>query len=70
MQHLDASGQAAAKQRVLEDAFWHLPRCGEVIYPAIFGLTWDYRSRARLSVRLVPKGGVWWASTRSAAAYR
>lgn len=58
MQHLDASGQAAAKQRVLEDAFWHLARLRpEVIYPAIFGPAWGYRSRARLSVRLVPKKG-------------
>ncbi len=58
MQHLEASGQAAAKQRVLEDAFWHLARLRpEVIYPAIFGPAWGYRSRARLSVRLVPKKG-------------
>lgn len=58
MQHLDAAGQAAAKQRVLEDAFWHLARIRpEVIYPAIFGPAWGYRSRARLSVRLVPKKG-------------
>jgi len=58
MQHLDASGQAAAKQRVLEDAFWHIARTRpEVIYPAIHGPVWGYRSRARLSVRLVPKKG-------------
>ncbi|MDR2240083.1 MAG: 23S rRNA (uracil(1939)-C(5))-methyltransferase RlmD [Zoogloeaceae bacterium] len=58
MQHLDASGQAAAKQRALEDAFWHIGRLRpEVIYPAIHGQAWGYRSRARLSVRLVPKKG-------------
>jgi 23S rRNA (uracil1939-C5)-methyltransferase len=58
MQHLEASGQAAAKQRVLEDAFWHIARTRpEVVYPAIYGPAWGYRSRARLSVRLVPKKG-------------
>ncbi|CAG0930634.1 MAG: 23S rRNA (uracil(1939)-C(5))-methyltransferase RlmD [Rhodocyclaceae bacterium] len=58
MQHLAAPGQAAAKQRVLEDAFWHIGRLRpEVVYPAIQGPSWGYRSRARLSVRLVPKKG-------------
>ncbi|MBI4987293.1 MAG: 23S rRNA (uracil(1939)-C(5))-methyltransferase RlmD [Rhodocyclales bacterium] len=58
MQHLDAPGQAAAKQRVLEDAFRHLARLRpEVVYPAMLGPAWGYRSRARLSVRLVPKKG-------------
>jgi 23S rRNA (uracil1939-C5)-methyltransferase len=58
MQHLDAPGQAAAKQRVMEDAFWHIARVRpEVVYPAIYGPAWGYRSRARLSVRLVPKKG-------------
>lgn len=58
MQHLDAPGQAAAKQRVLEDAFWHIGRLRpETVYPAIQGSAWAYRSRARLSVRLVPKKG-------------
>jgi 23S rRNA (uracil1939-C5)-methyltransferase len=60
MQHLEGAGQAAAKQRVLEDALWHIGRVRpEVIYPAIHGPAWGYRRRARLSVRLVPrKGGV------------
>jgi len=58
MQHLDPAGQAAAKQRVMEDAFWHIGRLRpEIIYPAIYGQSWAYRSRARLSVRLVPKKG-------------
>jgi len=58
MQHLDLKGQAAIKQRVLEDAFWHIARLHpEVVYPAIYGSPWGYRSRARLSVRLVPKKG-------------
>jgi 23S rRNA (uracil1939-C5)-methyltransferase len=58
MQHLDAPGQAAVKQRVLEDTFWHIARIRpEVVYPVIQGPMWGYRSRARLSVRLVPKKG-------------
>lgn len=58
MQHLDLSGQAATKQRVLEDALWHIGRIRpEVVYPAIVGPAWGYRSRARLSVRLVRKKG-------------
>ena len=58
MQHLDPAGQAAAKQRVLEDAFRHIGRISpEVVYPAIHGPAWGYRSRARFSVRLVQKKG-------------
>lgn len=58
MQHFDAPGQAAVKQRVLEDALWHLARLrAEVVLPAIQGVPWGYRSRARVSVRLVPKKG-------------
>jgi len=60
MQHLDPVAQAAAKQRVLEDALRHIGGLRpQVIYPAIHGPSWRYRDRARLSVRLVPsKGGV------------
>ncbi|GAA5181456.1 23S rRNA (uracil(1939)-C(5))-methyltransferase RlmD [Niveibacterium umoris] len=60
MQHLDAGAQVAAKQRVLEDSLWHIARLKpELIYPAIYGPTWGYRYRARLTVRQVPtKGGV------------
>jgi 23S rRNA (uracil1939-C5)-methyltransferase len=58
MQHLGGPGQAAAKQRVLEDGLWHIGRMRpEVIFPAIHGPSWGYRTRARLSVRLVPKKG-------------
>jgi 23S rRNA (uracil1939-C5)-methyltransferase len=59
MQHLNLPGQAAAKQRVLEDALWHLARLKpEQIYPPITGTGWAYRLRARLSVRHVAgKGG-------------
>jgi 23S rRNA (uracil1939-C5)-methyltransferase len=58
MQHLDSSAQAATKQRVMEDALWHLGRLKpEIIYPAIYGPAWGYRYRARIGVRLVPKKG-------------
>lgn len=60
MQHADASAQVAVKQRVLED---QLQRIGsvtpEVMLPPIYGPSWGYRHRARLSVRhVVKKGGV------------
>ncbi|MCX7179752.1 MAG: 23S rRNA (uracil(1939)-C(5))-methyltransferase, partial [Proteobacteria bacterium] len=48
MQHLQPAAQVAAKQRVLENAFWHLARLHpEELYPAIHGPSWDYRYRAR-----------------------
>lgn len=58
MQHLEPGAQTAAKQRVLEDALWHLGRLRpETIFPAIAGPAWGYRYRARLSVRFVAKKG-------------
>ncbi len=58
MQHLDARAQVAAKQRILED---NLQRIGKVkpetILAPIYGETWGYRQRARLSVRHVLKKG-------------
>ncbi len=58
MQHIEASVQVAAKQRVLED---NLERLGKVrpgsILPAIVGPAWGYRNRARLSVHYVEKKG-------------
>ncbi|MDR2881288.1 MAG: 23S rRNA (uracil(1939)-C(5))-methyltransferase RlmD [Azoarcus sp.] len=58
--HLDPLAQAAVKQRVMEDAFWHIAKLRpEIIYPAMTGQTWGYRQRARLGVRKVPsRGGV------------
>jgi len=58
LQHLEAAAQVAAKQRVLEDALWHIGRvrAGELLTP-IHGPAWGYRQRARLSVRDVPKKG-------------
>ncbi len=58
MQHIDARSQVAAKQRVLEDCFWHIGRLHpEQILPPIHGPAWGYRHRARLTVRYVPKKG-------------
>lgn len=60
MQHLAPDAQVAVKQRILEDAFQHLAglKPQQMLAP-IYGPTWGYRYRARLTVRLVPrKGGV------------
>ncbi|WP_374338782.1 23S rRNA (uracil(1939)-C(5))-methyltransferase RlmD [Leeia sp.] len=58
MQHLEPAAQVAAKQRVLEDNLWHIGKVkAERILPAIYGPTWGYRHRARLSARLVVKKG-------------
>ena len=58
MQHLEASAQVAAKQRVLEE---NLARIGkvkpEMILPTLHGPAWGYRHRARISARLVEKKG-------------
>jgi len=60
LQHMDPSAQVAAKQRMLEDNLWHIGRVrAERILPAIHGPAWEYRQRARFSVRhVVKKGGV------------
>lgn len=56
MQHLDPAAQVAIKQRALEDC---LERIGSVeperILPPLYGPSWGYRFRARLSVRWVAK---------------
>jgi 23S rRNA (uracil1939-C5)-methyltransferase len=58
LQHLDVRAQVAVKQRVLEDSLWHIGRVRpEQILPAIYGPAWEYRHRARLAVRYVPKKG-------------
>ncbi len=60
MQHLDARAQVAVKQRVLEDNLWHIGKLRpDIVYRPIYGPSWGYRYRARLSVRhVVKKGGV------------
>jgi 23S rRNA (uracil1939-C5)-methyltransferase len=58
LQHLDVRAQVAAKQRVLEDALWHIGKLHpETLLPAVHGPAWGYRHRARLTVRYVPKKG-------------
>ena len=58
LQHLERPAQVAVKQRVLEDALWHIGRVrAEQLLSPIHGPAWGYRQRARLSVRYVPKKG-------------
>jgi 23S rRNA (uracil1939-C5)-methyltransferase len=58
MQHVDERTQVAAKQRVLEDALWHVGRVQpETMLRPLHGLSWGYRHRARLSARWVEKKG-------------
>src|SRR4029077_5049883 len=58
MQHVEERAQVAAKQRVLEDALWHLGRVRpETMLRPLHGLAWGYRHRARMSVRWVEKKG-------------
>ncbi|MBZ0069966.1 MAG: 23S rRNA (uracil(1939)-C(5))-methyltransferase RlmD [Thiobacillus sp.] len=58
MQHLEASAQVAAKQRVLEE---NLARIGkvtpDVVIRPLHGPSWGYRTRARMSARFVDKKG-------------
>jgi 23S rRNA (uracil1939-C5)-methyltransferase len=58
MQHVEPRAQVSIKQRVLEDALWHVGRVrpGTMLAP-IVGPAFGYRFRARLSVRNVPKKG-------------
>lgn len=58
MQHLDSRAQVAVKQRILEDSLWHIGKVkAETMLRPIYGQTWGYRERARLSVRHVIKKG-------------
>ncbi|MFO1384884.1 MAG: 23S rRNA (uracil(1939)-C(5))-methyltransferase RlmD [Chitinivorax sp.] len=58
MQHMEATAQVAAKQRVLEDNLWHIGKVrAESLLPAIYGPSWGYRYRARMSARYVAKKG-------------
>ena len=56
LQHMHAAAQVAVKQRVLEDSLWHLGKVKpqNVLRP-LHGPAWEYRHRARLSVRYVRK---------------
>lgn len=60
LQHFEFRAQVAAKQRILEDALWHIGRVRpEHMLPPIYGASWGYRKRARFTVRnVIKKGGV------------
>ncbi|CAN5881624.1 23S rRNA (uracil(1939)-C(5))-methyltransferase RlmD [soil metagenome] len=56
MQHLEPGAQVAMKQRILEDNLGHIGKVkSEMMMRPIYGPTWGYRYRARLSVRHVHK---------------
>ena len=58
LQHIEPSAQIAAKQRVMEDNLSHIGKVkATYLLPPIHGPAWGYRTRARLSVRLVEKKG-------------
>ena len=58
LQHLDFAAQVAAKQRTLEDSLWHIGKVRpERVSAPVYGRPWEYRHRARLSVRYVAKKG-------------
>ncbi len=58
MQHLDASAQVAIKQRTLEDNLRHIGKVRALnLLRPVYGPTWGYRYRARLSVKHVKKKG-------------
>jgi 23S rRNA (uracil1939-C5)-methyltransferase len=56
LQHLDFVAQVAAKQRLLENDFKHIGKVKPVnMLPPLYGPTWGYRHKARLSVKYVDK---------------
>lgn len=58
MQHLEPTAQVAIKQRVLEDNLRHIGKVKPLtVMRPMYGPTWGYRYRARLSVRHVVKKG-------------
>ena len=58
MQHLDSRVQVAVKQRILEESLLRIGRVKpENMLPAIYGQSWGYRERARISVKHVIKKG-------------
>jgi 23S rRNA (uracil1939-C5)-methyltransferase len=58
LQHATPSLQVAGKQRALEDALERIGRVSPAqLLPPVHGPAWGYRTRARLSVRHVPKKG-------------
>jgi len=58
MQHLDARAQVSVKQRMLEESLWRIGHVRpEMVLRPICGLSWNYRHRARLTVRYIEKKG-------------
>ena len=56
LQHMDANAQVAAKQQMLEADLWHIGKVkADNMLPPLYGLTWGYRHKARLSVKYVQK---------------
>ncbi len=56
LQHMDAGAQVAAKQQMLEADLWHIGKVkAENMLPPLYGPTWGYRHKARLSVKYVDK---------------
>lgn len=56
LQHLDFAAQVATKQRLLENDLWHIGKVkAENMLPPLYGPTWGYRHKARLSVKYVDK---------------
>jgi 23S rRNA (uracil1939-C5)-methyltransferase len=56
LQHFDFAAQVAAKQRLLENDFKHIGKVQPVnMLPPLYGPTWGYRHKARLSVKYVDK---------------
>jgi len=56
LQHLDFAAQVAAKQRLLENDLWHIGKVkAQNMLPPLYGPTWGYRHKARLSVKYVQK---------------
>lgn len=56
LQHMDFAAQLAAKQRLLENDLKHIGQVKpENMLPPLYGPTWGYRHKARLSVKYVEK---------------
>ena len=56
LQHMEAGAQVAAKQQMLEADLWHIGKVKPAnMLPPLYGPTWGYRHKARLSVKYVDK---------------
>ena len=56
LQHMDARAQLLAKQQMLEADLQHIGKVkAENMLPPLYGPTWGYRHKARLSVKYVQK---------------